>query len=189
MARPREFDAEEALTDVMSVFWRNGFEGASMQDIEAATGLNKQSLYRIFPDKRAMYLAALEHYASDELAKADALLNAPGSVKQRFAALFEGLVTLAEKGDRTGCFLCNAATDQAQLDAETRALVSASMKKVETKFRNTLSQSPDYKTDPERCEAMAALLLASYLGVRVLTKANAPLRLIRAAAHEAVAKI
>jgi AcrR family transcriptional regulator len=69
MARLREFEIGEALDGVMDVFWRQGYEGASMQDIEAATGLNKQSLYRIFPDKRAMYLAALERYEAKRRAK------------------------------------------------------------------------------------------------------------------------
>ena len=189
MARPREFDTDAALADIMSVFWRNGFEGASMQAIETATGLNKQSLYRLFPDKRAMYLAALSRYVREELEQAVAALSGPGDARQRFARLFNALVRLAEKGDRSGCFLSNAAVDQAQLDNETRSLVSASMKQVEKKFRETLAQSQPYSNDPERCENMAALLLAAYLGVRVLTKANAPLRLIKSAVSEAVAKI
>ena len=70
MARLREFEIGEALDGVMGVFWRQGYDGASMQDIEAATGLNKQSLYRIFPDKRAMYLAALERFEAIEFEKA-----------------------------------------------------------------------------------------------------------------------
>ncbi|GJL92569.1 TetR/AcrR family transcriptional regulator [Hyphococcus sp.] len=189
MARPRTFDAEEALASVMSVFWRNGFEGASMQAIETATGLNKQSLYRLFPDKRSIYLAALSRYVGEELAHADAVLSGPGSAKQRFASLFDGLIALAEKGDRSGCFLCNAATDQAQLDEKTKTLVSASLKRVEKKFRKTLAQSHPYAEDLQRREAMAGLLMAAYFGIRVMTKANAPLRLIKAAANEAVAKI
>ncbi len=189
MARPRTFDAEEALASVMSVFWRNGFEGASMQAIETATGLNKQSLYRLFPDKRSMYLAALSRYVNEEMAYADAVLSGPGGAKQRFAALFGGLIALAEKGDRSGCFLCNAATDQAQLDDETRSLVSASLKQLEKKFRNTLAQSAPYHSDIQRRDAMAGLLMAAYFGTHVMTKANAPLRLIRSAANEAVAKI
>ena len=189
MARPREFDTDTALADVMSVFWRDGFEGASMQAIETATGLNKQSLYRLFPDKRAMYLAALSRYVREELEQTGSVLSGPGDAKHRFTRLFNGLVSLAEKGDRSGCFLCNAAVDQAQLDDETRALVGASMKRIEKKFRETLAQSQPYSTDPDRCENMAALLMAAYLGARVLTKANAPLRLIKSAVSEAVAKI
>lgn len=189
MARPREFDTDQALDDVISVFWRKGFEGTSLHDIEAATGLNKQSLYRLFPDKRSMYLAALERYAREELEQANKILSGGGDAKQRFQKLFGGLVALAQAGKRSGCFLCNAAVDQVQLDKETKALVNASLKNVERRFREALAQSPPYQGNAERTAAMAALLMAAYFGVRVLTRANAPLPIIRAAALEAVDKI
>ncbi len=59
MGRPREFDVDEALTKIMAVFWAKGFEGSSLSDLVAATGLKKGSLYAAFGDKRAMYLKAL----------------------------------------------------------------------------------------------------------------------------------
>ena len=189
MARLREFEIEDAVEGVMGVFWRNGYDGASMQDIEAATGLNKQSLYRVFPDKRAMYLAALARYERNEVEKTAAVLAGGGSAKSRFGALFGGVVARATKGDRTGCFLCNAALDQAQRDDETRALVSAAMVRIEKLFREALSASAPYDRSPARAQGKAAELLAAYCGLRVLTRASAPLRLIKAAADAAVAAI
>lgn len=189
MARLREFDVEEALADVMDVFWRNGFEGASMHDIEAATGLNKQSLYRIFEDKRAMYLAALAKYERDEMARAKAVLMGKGAAKMRFKIVFDGLVALAAKGDRTGCFLCNASTDQAQLDAPTRDFVSTAMRRIEKLFRQALSSSAPYKDNEALRNEKAASLLAAYFGIRVLTKAGLPVRAIKAAGDTAVASI
>ncbi|MEO1135937.1 MAG: helix-turn-helix domain-containing protein [Pseudomonadota bacterium] len=189
MARLREFDIDEALDGVMDVFWRNGYEGASMQAIEAATGLNKQSLYRVFEDKRAMYLAALARYEQEEMVKAQAVLTGEGSARQRFQIIFNGLVSLAAKGDRSGCFLCNAATDQAQLDAPTQEFVAGAMRRIEKLFRTALSVSEPYSSDEKLRDARAASLLAVYFGIRVLTKANAPLRAIRAASEDALASI
>lgn len=189
MARPREFDPQEALENVTNVFWRDGFEGASLQDIEAATGLNKQSLYRLFPDKRAMYLAALKRYEANETRPVREALSGSGSARERFLPLFAGLVALAAKGDRRGCFLCNAATDQAQLDRETRDFVSAAMRRLEKMFREALSVSAPYDGDEAARNAKAAELLSIYFGLRVLTRANAPLRTIKAAADQAVASI
>ncbi|MCK5748523.1 MAG: helix-turn-helix transcriptional regulator, partial [Oricola sp.] len=119
MARLREFEIGDALDGVMSVFWRQGYEGASMQDIEAATGLNKQSLYRLFADKRAMYLAALARYEDKALAGAEAVLCGEGAPREKIRAVFDAVVALAAKGERAGCFLCNAAADQGQQDKET----------------------------------------------------------------------
>ena len=65
MGRPREFNEEEALAKIMDVFWARGFEGATVSDLMAATGLKKGSLYAAFGDKRAMYLKALALWIRD----------------------------------------------------------------------------------------------------------------------------
>lgn len=189
MARLREFEIGEALDGVMGVFWRQGYDGASMQDIEAATGLNKQSLYRIFPDKRAMYLAALERFEAIEFEKAGEALTGHATARARFEALFGGVIAQAAQGDRRGCFLCNAAADQGQEDEEATAIVSASMGRLEKMFRKALAVSAPYNRDRKACEERAAALLASYLGLRILTKADAPLRVIKAAASAAIKTI
>lgn len=189
MARPREFDPQDALDTVMAVFWRDGYEGASLQDFEAATGLNKQSLYRIFPDKRAMYLAALARYEETETQPAREFLSRDTTARHRFSPVFTGLVDLAAKGDRRGCFLCNAATDQAQLDGQARAFVRAAMQRLEKLFRDGLKVSAPYDRDAEARKAKAAELLSIYFGLRVLTRANAPASTIKAAARQAIAGI
>ena len=62
MARPRSFDPDEALDLARDVFWQKGFQGASLDDITAATGLNKPSLYAAFGDKNALFLKVLDRY-------------------------------------------------------------------------------------------------------------------------------
>lgn len=122
MARPRSFDPDQALAALKALFWEKGYDGTSMQDIEAATGLGKQSLYRVWADKRAMYLAALTSYARDEMTGMVQLLDGDGPPRARLATLLDGAVAQA---DRRGCFLCNASLDQAQADPQTREAVQA----------------------------------------------------------------
>jgi TetR/AcrR family transcriptional repressor of nem operon len=62
MARPREFDIDEALDRAMGVFWAKGYEGASLHDLLSAMQIARGSLYKAFHDKRSIYLAALDHY-------------------------------------------------------------------------------------------------------------------------------
>src|SRR6185369_12537216 len=61
--RPRSFDTETALERATEVFWRHGFQGASLAELTAATGLSKPSLYAAFGDKEALYLRCLQRYA------------------------------------------------------------------------------------------------------------------------------
>ena len=190
MARPREFDPKEALGAIMGVFWRNGFEGASMQDIEVATGLNKQSLYRLYADKRAMYLAALRHYDETEVARAGDILSGPGAPRERFRRLFNDvLAETVGEGPRRGCFLCNASTDEAQLDDDARAFVNEAMRRVEAAFREALAVADPYTNDISLRKATAVKLLAFYFGLRVLIKANMPAASLKASVRQALDEI
>ena len=46
----------------MRVFWKQGYEGATISDLTAAMGINRSSLYTIFGDKEALFRRALERY-------------------------------------------------------------------------------------------------------------------------------
>ncbi|WP_175007141.1 TetR/AcrR family transcriptional regulator [Burkholderia lata] len=64
--RPRSFDKEAALERAMEVFWRLGYEGASMTDLTAAMGIASPSLYAAFGSKEALFRQALDHYRATE---------------------------------------------------------------------------------------------------------------------------
>ena len=46
----------------MRVFWSRGYEGTSMADLTAATGLHSPSLYAAFGDKETLFREAVDHY-------------------------------------------------------------------------------------------------------------------------------
>lgn len=79
MARPKEFDREEALRRAIPVFWEKGFAGTSTDDLVRAMGIGRQSLYDTFGDKRQLYLTALRKYGSDSVAAMVALLEQAAS--------------------------------------------------------------------------------------------------------------
>jgi len=60
--RPRSFCKEEALDRAMTVFWRQGYEGASMADLTRAMGINPPSIYACFGSKEGLFKAVLERY-------------------------------------------------------------------------------------------------------------------------------
>jgi AcrR family transcriptional regulator len=55
VGRPRSFDEEQAIENAMHVFWRKGFEGASLNDLTAAMGIQPASLYKAFGNKQALF--------------------------------------------------------------------------------------------------------------------------------------
>jgi AcrR family transcriptional regulator len=62
LGRPREFDLDTALEGAMLVFWRKGYEGASMSDLTASLGVTKPSLYAAFGAKEELFTAVLDRY-------------------------------------------------------------------------------------------------------------------------------
>jgi AcrR family transcriptional regulator len=75
--RPREFDFDDALAAALRVFWRNGYESATMADLTAEMGIAKPSLYAAFGNKEALFNKALDLYEREKLAYMTSALSAP----------------------------------------------------------------------------------------------------------------
>ena len=75
--RPREFDIDEALGQALLVFWRNGYEAASMTELTSAMGITKPSLYAAFGNKEQLFHKALDLYEREKLAYMTSALEAP----------------------------------------------------------------------------------------------------------------
>jgi TetR/AcrR family transcriptional regulator, transcriptional repressor for nem operon len=174
MARPLGFDPDQAVTALKEVFWARGYDATSMQDIEAATGLAKQSLYRKFGDKRGMYQTALRAYADCEVASgADIVAQTPGDARARLAALFaDAIAETVATGDLRGCFLCNATAEVAIDDSETQALLRRMADQLTQVFVTALRVDPVYAGDDALTMRRALHLHGGYVGLRVLVKSG-----------------
>lgn len=63
VGRPRTFDADKALEKAMKVFWRRGYEGATLPELTKAMGINRPSMYAAFGNKEALFGKVMERYA------------------------------------------------------------------------------------------------------------------------------
>lgn len=124
MARPREFTGTAVLDAAMEVFWEQGYEATSTQDLCERTGLGRGSLYNAFGSKHRLYQEALRRYADTAAGRQLAMLAEPGSARERIRQLMTGVVDadLADPG-RRGCLALNAATEASGRDGEVSALV------------------------------------------------------------------
>ena len=107
MARPKEFDAEKVLATAADVFWRRGYEVVSIQDLEAATGLGRGSLYNAFGDKEGLFIAALDRYIERHGAAPFRHLSNP-DVRQGIQRLLEAIIArMSDPANPRGCLLTN----------------------------------------------------------------------------------
>ncbi len=126
MARPREFDREEALKAAVETFWTHGFEGVGIESLTTAMGIGRQSIYGAFGSKKALYLEALQAYSAGNVG---ALVRALRKAKSPLDGLKVVLLTpiqLTEPERAKGCFGINAICEFGQSDDEVTAALSVS---------------------------------------------------------------
>jgi len=61
--RPRAFDEGIVLDRALDAFWGAGYEATSLDDLAAATGLARASIYAAFSDKQSLYLKTLDRFS------------------------------------------------------------------------------------------------------------------------------
>ncbi|MBA5778518.1 TetR/AcrR family transcriptional regulator [Stappia sp. F7233] len=170
MARPREFEIDEALEMAMHVFWSKGYEATTLPDLLDAMGISRGSFYKAFHDKRSVYFAALERYEETRVGVTVGNLtdSSNGRGRDRIADLF---TRLAAADGRDGCFLCNAAIDRAPHDPEVEARVNDMIRRLEGGFRHALQEDRP-ALSPDVLQSTTRSLVVSYFGLQVLGTAG-----------------
>ncbi|MEU1351929.1 TetR/AcrR family transcriptional regulator [Streptomyces sp. NPDC005775] len=173
MGRPKQFDPDVAVERAMNVFWRKGYAGTTPQDLVDEIGIGKGSLYNAFGSKHALFERALTRYRASQAAWLAALLDHPGSAKDRLRGALEALVELdLGDPDRRGCMAVNTAAESAPADNGTTDTVRRMFARTESAFRATVEEGQRAgEIDGDRdAAALAASLLATVIGMRVLAK-------------------
>jgi TetR/AcrR family transcriptional repressor of nem operon len=187
MARPRSFDPDEALDAARDVFWQKGFQGTSLDDITAATGLAKPSLYAAFGDKNALFLKVLDRYHARIVANAERILNERPSARDAIERWLKGFVPFCSgiKGSR-GCLSVNTAADGASDQKEVRNSIARFNRKLEELLRNRLRADRAQFSDAFDPDAAAHTIMAIYLGLMVLAKEAPDAARVRATLDQAM---
>lgn len=109
MGRHREFDVDQALDAALSVFWRKGYEGASLEDLTRATGVARPGLYSAFGNKASLFLKALDRYDAQYMAFMSEALAEP-RIRDVVRRILEGSLAVQTRDDETrGCLGVNGA--------------------------------------------------------------------------------
>jgi AcrR family transcriptional regulator len=133
------------LEKARAVFWTQGYAAASLDEIAAATGLNRPSLYAAFGDKHALYVTALARTRERAVAAMRDVLGREPSLRGAITALFEGAigVYVADGAVQRGCFIVGTAVTQAVDDPQVRDLVAGFIADEDAVFRERLARSGD----------------------------------------------
>src|SRR3954451_21157216 len=123
--RPRAYQPDVALARALDLFRRDGFAATSLDELSAATGMNRPSLYGAFGDKRELYIKAYARYRADARAAMGDIFRRPLPIRQRLQRIFAVALDIYLSGAEgpRGCFTVMTAASEAIADRDIRAMV------------------------------------------------------------------
>lgn len=143
--RPRQYDPDQALAKAAGVFWKSGYAGTSLDDLAAATGMNRPSLYAAFGDKRDLYLKTLERYQLKSRGKTLELLADNPPLRVFLTRFYDGALDIYRAGgdDARGCYSISTAPAQATVDAAVRAFLQDSIRGTDAFLADVIGRARD----------------------------------------------
>jgi TetR/AcrR family transcriptional repressor of nem operon len=176
MARPRQFNTDEALEQAMQVFWAKGYEATSLNDLIGAMGISKSSLYDTFGSKHELFLATIDRYnetvSSCSVSRA---IDAAPSPRAGIECVFRGVVDCMTKdGDKRGCYVSNCASEVAWHDEAAAGRIAEGIECMETSFHRAVRQGQqrgEIGKDKD-ARALARFLTGALNGLLVMAKAH-----------------
>jgi AcrR family transcriptional regulator len=192
--RPRAYDPQTALQRVTDTFWRSGYSSTSLDEISAATGMNRPSLYAAFGDKHTLYLKALEGYWQLSLvALREALADDGQSLGEALMGAYDGQLSIYFSGDGLplGCFAIGTATAESVEDPEIRSALAAGLRMLDADFEARIRMAHDrgeLKADAGPA-ALAVLASATLHTIAIRARAGVPRAELREIARKAVTVI
>src|SRR5271156_1394273 len=156
--RPPSYDRDLALGAIRDVFWDRGFSATSLDDIAAAAGMNRPSLYGAFGDKREMYLAALRMLAVESGREFQKALEAP-TLREALEALYVRAIQdyTSGKGSPRGCLVICTAVTEATGDPVIRSALAGILAELDSVVAVRIARA---QAEGDRCTGGDAKVLA-----------------------------
>ena len=175
MARPKAFDSDVVLDQVMHTFWSRGYANTSISDLESSTGLGRQSLYGAFGDKHALFLEALRRYARGSRSSTMALLDQAGAGLSALREFMVGTVDFLSGNGSASCFMVKSLLEVGGSDPEVRSTCTGNAAQIMGTVATVLSLA-DQRGDLRpgiNVPATARLITAQLFGLSVLMQGGA----------------
>jgi AcrR family transcriptional regulator len=188
--RPRTYDPDTALRRATAVFWDAGFAATSLDDISAATGMNRPSLYGAFGDKRALYREAITRYRAEARAALAVALADDRPLAEGLARVYQAALGLYFSGDTgpRGCFMIGTGLTEAVRDEAVRGALAAGLAEIDRAFEAHFRRARERGelargADPAELARLASAALY-FLAIR--SRAGEPRAALEATARAAV---
>src|SRR6476619_7448088 len=161
--RPRAYQPDIALGKALDLFRKDGFAATSLDDLSAATGMNRPSLYGAFGDKRELYIKSYESYrnrARERMGEVFSLDLPLRPMLERIYAIALDMYLSGVDGPR-GCFTVMTATSEAVFDPAIRELVISGLVETDRFFGRIFKRAQERGELPASADPQVLAQLAS----------------------------
>jgi len=140
--RPRAYEPGVALGKALDLFRKGGFAATSLDDLSAATGMNRPSLYGAFGDKRELYIKSYQRYRDDARAAMVEIFRDAMPIRKRLTRIYATALDIYLSGESPrGCFTVMTAASEAVADPEIRAMVQDGFAELDKAFATCFRQA------------------------------------------------
>ena len=191
MARPKEFDRDEALQKAIGVFCDKGYAAASTDELMHAMKISRQSMYDTFGDKRQLYLEAFQRYVADSVNEQIGYLEKSSSPLAGIEKMLVAFATRIERDGIVGCMGVNAICEFGRSDPEVTSLGDAESTRLTAALEQALCRAKSKKQISKTLKESAAaqFLRATLSGMKVAAKAGADTEALKSIAHFALRSV
>jgi TetR/AcrR family transcriptional regulator, copper-responsive repressor len=188
--RPRAYQPEIALGKALDLFRKDGFAAKSLDDLSAATGMNRPSLYAAFGDKRELYIKSYARYRADARAAMIGIFREELPIRERLARIFAVALDIylsGEAGPR-GCFTVMTAASEAVADSDIRAMVLEGFSELDKAFAACFRLAREKRELPETADpaVLAQLASATIHTIAIRARARVPRKELEAIVKGAI---
>ncbi len=179
MARPRSFNEQDVLLQVMQIFWKSGYEATSLSDIMRETGLSKSSLYETFGSKRELFLSSFEVYRQMRMRTLNGYLTSQPTAMASIRYFFMMILEHARHQERPfGCMSCNEAVELAPHDEEVHRLVERDFQGIEDALAEAIERGIRDGSVPsgKNARALARHMTVAHHGFMMMSRSRADIR-------------
>jgi AcrR family transcriptional regulator len=168
--RPRAYQPDVALGKALGLFREAGFAATSLDDLSAATGMNRPSLYGAFGDKRELYIKSYQRYRDDARLAMAGIFRGELPIRKRLERIYAAALDIYLSGDSgpLGCFTVMTAASEAVADSQIRAMVLDGLSEVDRAFASAFRRA---KENGELRESADPLVLAQRASATIHTLA------------------
>ena len=161
--RPRAYQPDVALGKALDLFRKDGFAATSLDDLSAATGMNRPSLYGAFGDKRELYIKSYARYRDDAREATIDIFRDELPIRKRLQRIYGVALDIYLSGDAgpRGCFSVMTAASEAVFDPEIRGLVLDAFTELDKAFASCFRQAKEKGEIPASADATVLSHLAS----------------------------